>query len=254
LLQFAKTAGITESAYMPINYPRRHLIRFVLRMLAKLAFFLLGKLTIEGRENIPKTGPIILVANHFHFADPVAMLVATERQVEFVGGFRFPNAPAIVKFIPKLWGYFPVFRGAYSRKGLEAAKNVLDRDGVLGIFPEGGAWAQVLRPARPGAAFLSVETKALIVPIGLNGFTNLFKQWRPHLTIKIGKPFGPFEVSSKGKERRLELDQIGIKIMRRIAELVPDDCHGIYSSDQNLKQQAEKVAAFPFESDEMRGM
>ena len=96
---------------MPIKYPARHLIRFILRMLAKLAFFLLGKLTIEGGENIPKTGPIILVANHFHFADPVAMLVATGRQVEFVGGFRFPNAPAIVKFIPKLWGYFPVFRG-----------------------------------------------------------------------------------------------------------------------------------------------
>ena len=223
-------------------------------MLAKLAFLLLGKLTIEGRENIPKSGPIILVANHFHFADPVAMLVATGRQVEFVGGFQFPNAPAIVKFIPRLWGYFPVFRGAYSRKGLEAAINVLDQNGVLGIFPEGGAWAEVLRPARPGTAFLSVESKALIVPIGLYGFTNLFKQWRPNLAIRIGKPFGPFVVKSTGKQRRLELDEIGTNIMGRIAELVPDECHGIYSSDENLKLQAEKVAAFPFESDEMRGM
>jgi len=239
---------------MPINYPRRHIIRFLLRMLAKLAFLLLGKLAIEGRENIPKTGPIILVANHFHFADPVALLVATERQVEFVGGFRFPSAPAIVKFIPKLWGYFPVFRGAYSRKGLEAAKNVLGQDGVLAIFPEGGSWAHVLRPARPGAAFLGVETNALIVPIGLDGFTDLFRQWRPRLTIRIGKPFGPFEVASKGKVRRLELDRIGMTIMRRIAELVPEDRHGIYSSDLKLKQQAEKVADFPFESDEMRGM
>jgi len=239
---------------MQIKYPRRHFIRFVLRTLARIAFLLLGKLTIEGQENIPKSGPIILVANHFHFADPVAMLVATNRQVEFVGGFRFPNAPAIVKFIPKLWGYFPVFRGAYSRKGLEAARNVLDQGGVLGIFPEGGAWAQVLRPARPGAAFLSVETQAVIIPVGLDGFTSLFKLVRPRLSIKIGKPFGPFEVVSKGKQRRVELNRIGTEIMHRIAELVPDSRQGIYSNDLTLKRQAEKVAAFPFENDEMRGM
>ncbi len=239
---------------MPTKYPRRYPIRFLLRLLAKLAFLVLGKLTIEGRENIPDSGPIILVANHFHFADPVAMLVATGRQVEFVGGFRFPNAPAIVKFIPRLWGYFPVFRGAYSRKGLEAAKNVLDQDGVLGIFPEGGAWAQVLRPARPGAAFLSVETKALVVPIGLDGFTGLFNQLRPRLAIRIGKPIGPFEVNLKGRERREELDRIGWKIMEKIAELVPEERHGVYSANEELKQQADKVASFPFESDEMRGM
>ena len=110
---------------MALKYPRRRLVRFLLRQLAKLAFLFLAKLEIEGRENIPRSGPIILVANHFHFGDPVAMLISTGRQVEFVGGFRFPNAPAIVKFIPRLWGYFPVFRGAYSRKGLEAAKNVI---------------------------------------------------------------------------------------------------------------------------------
>lgn len=229
-------------------------MRFLLRLLARLAFLVLGRLRVEGLENIPKTGPVILVANHFHFADPVAMLVATRRQVEFVGGFRFPNAPAIVKFLPGLWGYFPVFRGAYSRKGLEAAKNVLAQEGVLGIFPEGGAWAQVLRPARPGAAFLAVETGAVIVPIGLDGFSKLFKEWRPVLTIKIGKPFGPFQAENSGRQRREELDLIGMRIMRQIAELVPDERKGVFSPDKELKAAAQEVASFPFESDDMRGM
>lgn len=236
------------------KYPRRMLIRFILRLLAKFAFLLLGRLRVEGLENIPRSGPIILVANHFHFADPVAMLVATSRQVEFVGGFQFPNAPAIVKFIPGLWGYFPVFRGAYSRKGLEAAKNVLAQNGVLGIFPEGGAWAQVLRPARPGAAFLAVETGALIVPIGLDGFHNLFKQWRPDLAIRIGKPIGPYGTDKSGKERRLELNRIGEDIMGHIAELLPENRRGVFSTDDDLKADAETIAAFPFENDDMRGM
>ncbi|MCF6320566.1 MAG: 1-acyl-sn-glycerol-3-phosphate acyltransferase [Rhizobiaceae bacterium] len=237
-----------------MKYPRRIIIRFFLRLLAKFAFLVLGKLRITGLENIPKNGPVILVANHFHFADPVAMLVATNRQVEFVGGFRFPNAPAIVKFIPRLWGYFPVFRGAYSRKGLEAAKNVLAQDGVLGIFPEGGAWAQVLRPARPGAAFLGVETGAIIIPIGLVGFTDLFKKWRPELRINIGKPVGPFKTELSGKERRGELDRIGEHIMRQIAELLPHEYHGVFSADAELKNQAQSIASFPFERDDMRGM
>lgn len=237
-----------------LPYPRRRISRFLLRILARIAFFVLGRLNVEGRENLPKSGPIILVANHFHFSDPVAMLVATSRQVEFVGGFRFPNAPAIVKFLPHLWGYFPVFRGAYSRKGLEAAKGVLQQDGVLGIFPEGGAWAQVLRPARPGAAFLAVETGAVIVPIGLTGFTDLFKTWRPRLTITIGKPFGPFETEHSGKQRREELNRIGGDIMQQIAQLLPEESRGLYSEDQALVDQAQEVSSFPFESDEMRGM
>ena len=239
---------------MLTKYPRRIIIRFFLRSLGKLAFLVLARLKIEGRENIPTDGQIILVANHFHFADPVAMLVATGRQVEFVGGFRFPNAPAIVKFIPRLWGYFPVFRGAYSRKGLEAAKHVLAQGGVLGIFPEGGAWANILRPARPGAAFLAVETGAQLVPIGLYGFDRLFHQWRPKLTIKIGKPIGPFVVNSKGKARRDVLEIHGEQIMQHIAQLLPPDCHGIFSKDAILKEQAKEVSSFPFESDQMRGM
>ena len=251
---FTLLTGYLLSANMALKYPRRLIIRFVLRLLARLAFFALGNLKIEGLQNIPKTGSIILVANHFHYADPVAMLVTTQRQVEFVGGFRFPNAPAIVKFIPSLWGYFPVYRGAYSRKGLEAAKNVLAQNGVLGIFPEGGAWAQLLRPARPGAAFLAAETGAVIIPIGLDGFDDLFKKLRPALTIKIGQPIAPFSTRATGKAKRIELDGFGTKIMHHIAQLIPHDRRGVFSEDADLKHRAQEVSSFPFESDKMRGM
>jgi 1-acyl-sn-glycerol-3-phosphate acyltransferase len=124
----------------------------------------------------------------------------------------------------------------------------------LGIFPEGGAWAHVLRPARPGAAFLGVETGARIVPMGLDGFNGLFNRLRPNLTIRIGKPIGPFEANSKGSARRHELDEIGQQIMQHIARLIPQERHGIFSTDSELKRQAGEVASFPFESDEMRGM
>lgn len=239
----------------PPPYPRRRVVRFVLKRIAAMAFSAVGRLKVEGEENIPAQGPVILVANHFHFADPVALLHVSRRQVEFVGGFRFVNAPRIVRFLPHLWGYFPAFRGAYSRSTLRSAVHVLERDGVVAIFPEGGSWADTLRPGRPGAAFVALETQAPIVPIGLSGFTGLFRQWRPELTVRVGRPIGPFGAEgAAGRARRQEIERTTEAIMRSIAELVPPERRGVYSDDPQLREAGAAVAAFPFEREGMRGL
>lgn len=237
-----------------VRYPRRRLVRWTLRTLAKLAFLLVGRLEIHGRGNIPGEGPVILVANHFHFADPVALLVACRRQVEFIGGFRFVNAPRIVRFIPHLWGYFPAFRGGYSRSTLRSALAVLEQDGVVAIFPEGGAWATMLRPGRPGAAFLALESRVPVVPVGIDGMTGLFKG-RPRIHVRIGAPIGPFRPAVEGAPpRRAEIDARTEEIMRAVAALIPASGHGVYSDDPRLREAAQEVAAFPFEQEGMRGL
>ncbi len=235
-------------------YPRRSLVRLFLRNLAGMAFFAVARLRIEGRENLPKSGPYVLVANHFHFSDPVALLWLSRRQVEFIGGFRFVFAPKWVHFLPHLWGYFPAFRGGYSRQTLRSAMGVLNQDGIVALFPEGGCWAQVLRPPRPGAAFLALESRVPVIPVGLDGFTQIFKQGRPQLTIKVGKPLGPFLREAISIGRREETDRIGEEIMAAIAALIPPEKHGVYAADPQLREAAQAVAQFPFEREELRGM
>ena len=246
-------------------YPRRRLLRGLLRFLAGIAFFLLGRVDIRGRDNLPESGPYILAANHFHFSDPVALLYLCDRQVEFVGGFRFPNAPAIVKFLPKLWGYFPVHRGAYSRASLDYAVATLNKGGVIGIFPEGGAWAQSLRYPRGGIGFIALDAGVTIVPVALSGFSDLFKVWRPCLTISIGKPIGPFsgyvapELNSSDPaagniKRKDAAAVIGTRTMMAIAELLPENARGVFSSDPAIRSAGEEVAAYPFDQKHMRGM
>lgn len=229
-------------------------MRGFLRFLSDVAFRLLSRIELSGIENLPKEGPVILAANHFHFADPVALLWLSTRQVEFVGGFRFPNAPAIVKFLPALWGYFPVHRGAYSRSSLDYSVATLAKGGIVGIFPEGGAWAQVLRYPRSGIGFIAAESNAVIVPVALTGFPGLFNAWRPVLTITVGKPIGPFEITSDTENRKEALHEIGDQVMRNIAELLPPDERGVYSGDASIRAQAEEVAAYPFDQKHMRGM
>ena len=51
---------------------------------------------------------------------------------------------------------------------------VLAQRGVVGIFPEAGSWAAVLRPARPGTAFLAARTGARLMPMGLDGLIDVF--------------------------------------------------------------------------------
>ncbi|MEJ2211968.1 MAG: lysophospholipid acyltransferase family protein [Anaerolineae bacterium] len=231
-------------------YPRRVFARRILHGLSRAAFAVLSDLHIVGRENLPAEGPLIVVANHFNFADPAAIVRVAPWPLDFLGGFQMPDAPAWAVLIPRLWGIYAVRRGGASRRAIRASLAVLQQKGVLGIFPEGGSWADVLRPARPGTAYLAVRTGAPLLPIGLDGMGDIFASLRhgrrARVTIRIGTPFGPFRTESRRPERE-ELDAIGDEIMRHIAALLPPERHGVYSDDPEIRRAAEEVAAWPFE-------
>jgi 1-acyl-sn-glycerol-3-phosphate acyltransferase len=229
-------------------------IRALLRPVIDGAFFVLADLKVLGRENLPEHGPLLIVANHFSFVDPVAMIRATTPwPIEFVGGTVFPNAPPIVRWIPGIWGRYKVIRGGDSRYALRAAESILKQRGILGIFPEGGNWATVLRPARPGVAFLAARTGATLVPMGFDGLTEIFPSLsqgrRARATVRIGKPFGPFSVTGRGRKRRRQLDEIGHEMMRQIAELIPPEKRGFYSDDPAIREAAKGTEIYPWEDE-----
>ncbi len=236
--------------YPEFRYPRRRLIRSALRGLARAAFAVLADLRVVGQENLPAGGPLLVVGNHFSFIDPVAMIRASPWPLEFVGGFDTPNAPRIVSWIPNVWGRYAVHRGTGSRYALRGAEVVVKQGGVLGIFPEAGSWAAVLRPPRPGAAFLAARTGAKILPMGFDGMVDIFPRLRvgrrARATVRIGKPFGPFATSGRGRDRRRQLDEIGHAIMKKIAELIPPERRGVYSDDPAIREAAKDAAIYPW--------
>ena len=223
-----------------------------MRRLASVALAVLTHPEIMGEENVPEERPLLVVANHFSFIDPVAMIRAFPFPLEFIGGFEMPNAPASVRWIPKAWGYYPVHRGSVSRDALRAAEAVLAQGGALGVFPEAGSWSTVLRPARPGAAFLAVRTGARILPMGFDGLTDVFpclrKGRRARVTLRIGRPFGPFRATGRGRVRRRQLEAIGDDIMRRIAELIPEKRRGHYSDDPAVRAAAKGTEIYPWDA------
>lgn len=235
---------------------RRRPIRFIMKMLSVPAFSILTRMEIRGTENLPEKGPFIVVGNHFSFIDPVAFVRLAAWPIEFVGGAVTPHAPLWTRIIPFLWGYHKLYRGTGATAALHAAEEILKRGGILGIFPEGGNWATVLRPPRPGTAFLAARTGVPLIPVGLDGFTEvfptLFHGKRAKVTVNIGKPFGPFSSKGSGRERRSHLEEIGHVIMQHIAELIPPEKRGYYSDDPAIREAARGTEIYPW-ADKVEG-
>jgi 1-acyl-sn-glycerol-3-phosphate acyltransferase len=232
--------------------PRKKVIRSILRTLINIVFAILGDFEIIGEENLPQHGPLLVVGNHFSFLDPLAMIKITSWKLEFLGGTRTPNAPGTVEWLRHLWGIIPVFRGSVSRDTFVISETVLAQNGMLGIFPEGGSWANVLRPARPGVAFLAAKTGAQILPVGFHGFDSFFAQIRkfkrPKVTATIGKSFGPYKLDLKNRRDREKLDEIAHDIMLHIARLLPPEKRGYYSDDPAIRDAAKGTEIYPWEN------
>ena len=143
--------------------------------LARGLFHLLSKFEVEGEENFPKSGPLIMVGNHFSFLDPPAFISVAPWPMEFIGGaVNTARAKDRSDLSRKYGDTCPYIAELAQPIALKEAQRILNNGGIIGIFPEGGAWAEVLRPARPGAALLTANADAPILPIGLDNFPALF--------------------------------------------------------------------------------
>jgi 1-acyl-sn-glycerol-3-phosphate acyltransferase len=237
-----------------IIYPRRRVIRAILRWTTGRLIHLLGDLKVEGIEHVPATGPVILAANHFNFVDPPLLLYASPRMVEFIGGAERPNSPLWSRLIPKMWGFIRAFRGGFSGATLKQSLGVLEQGGVLGIFPEAGSWAALLRPARPGMPYLAARSSAPVIPISITGAENLLGGDKQPVRIIFHPPVPAPNITTRGRERRVALDAYAKTIMSIIASGLPDAQRGEFATDPAARAAALAVSDYPFDAPDMRGM
>ncbi len=233
------------------NPLRRWFTKYVL---GTLTIRLGCRVEINGRENIPKDEPVLVVFNHFHFADSGIAVITLPWYTEYIAGTERPTAPnPLIANAPDfMWGTINVKRGTSSRYVFEASEAVLAQNGILAIFIEGGAWADVLRPPRPGTSLIAVRNRCKIVPVAIHGMETVFQFWktgrRGKVTVNIGEAVGPFEANGRGKARRQQLDQIADDVMLELKAMLPERHHGVYSDDPEMRAEAQKVADYPWET------
>jgi 1-acyl-sn-glycerol-3-phosphate acyltransferase len=208
---------------------------------------------VEGLDNIPTTGPVILAANHLSFSDSFFIPVAVPRPVTFIAKAEYFQARGLKglwnrAFYARFAGAVPVDRSG-SRNATSAALDgaiaVLDAGGIFGIYPEGTRSPDGrLYRGRTGIAEIAVRTGAPIVPVGIIGTDRIQPPGKkiPRLgrvTIRVGKPLDLTAAKALQKPalvRRAITDEV----IEQIGKLSGQEYRHAYASD--VKEAANNAA------------
>lgn len=185
---------------------------------------------------------MLLVGNHVSAFEPILMVIYTPHQLEYLGTGEIPIDPRM-SFISSLYRFIPVMRGQIDQKGLYNALAVLEQNGVLGIFPEGGIWEKNLKKPKIGTSWIAYKSKAPIVPIGFIGMNGAMQKAlsfkRPKVSVKIGKLLTYDEIFSTDKSIKQLMHQGAMKIMEAISALLPQE--EIINPDQYISNDLDII-------------
>jgi 1-acyl-sn-glycerol-3-phosphate acyltransferase len=196
----------------------------------KLVLLIVTSQHIEGRENIPRKGPIILACNHFSVGDPPILTGIVPRRISWMAKQELFQTP-VIGWLYNMFGCVPVRRFEADLKALRMSQEVLQRGHVLGMFPEGTRSAgRGLKKGEPGTAVIALRTGVPVLPVAIWGTENvklprdLFRRTR--VWVRFGQPFTLPITKRLTKEQVEESTEL---IMRRIAALLPVEFRGVYS-------------------------
>lgn len=184
---------------------------------------------VSGRQNIPRTGPVLIVSNHLVWYDPIVIGVLFPRRLWFMAKIEIFRLP-VVGFFARLTGQIPVHRGESDRAALEQALAYLREGRAVTIFPEGTvARHERLLQAHTGVAMLALRSGVPILPVAHTGTRRVFigrRGWFPRVDVQIGEPYVP-QVPA-GLSRKAALRMVTEDLMVRIAQMMPDEERGAY--------------------------
>lgn len=193
--------------------------RFVVAPLARLVY----RPHVEGRGNVPKSGPVIFASNHLSFIDSIAIPVAAPRPVHFLAKSSYFDGPGLGGWLSKQFftaiGAVPVQRGAgqAALDALEQQRALLEQGSIVALYPEGTRSLDGrLYKGRTGVAFLALQTGAPVVPVGLIGTDDVMPvgakmpSLTHRVTVKFGEPLdlGHHGPATSGRARRAATDEI----------------------------------------------
>jgi 1-acyl-sn-glycerol-3-phosphate acyltransferase len=213
-----------------VNY-RPRLIRNILLFALRVAMKLVMKLNASGWENIPRTGPVIMMINHIAFLDPVILTGIFPRYLISMAKVEAIEDKVIGPII-KAFDAFPVNRGAGDRQALRTAFDVLDAGLALLIAPEGHrSETSELGEAHEGIAYVAQRAHVPIVPVAISGteqFKHNIKRFRrTTVTYRFGQPF--YLEAGNDRANSDMLKRMTDEAMYQLAALLPPEQRGLYA-------------------------
>jgi len=191
--------------------------------------------TIEGLDNVPRDGGLLIASNHLSFVDSVVIPIVAPRKVVFMAKAEYFDNPLSRAWFEGL-GMVPVDRDdtRAAVASLDIALDVLRKGEAFGIYPEGTRSRDGrLYRGRTGVAELALTARVPVVPVGLRGTQDIQPigtrvPRRAKVTVRFGTPLdftGRFDGVPRGRARREATDEI----MRSIQQLSGQEEAGTYN-------------------------
>jgi len=225
---------------------------WILKAILTPVLYLVYRVRVEGRAGIPRTGPVILAANHRSFLDSIFLPLVIRRRVTFVAKAEYFDDPKTAWFFRAV-GQIPIRRegGSAAEGALAAATDVLEQGGVFAIYPEGTRTRDgYLHRGHTGVARLALATGAPIVPVGLVATDECQPTDKklPRLFRTVWIRFGPQLPVAHYTDRaddRLVLRQITDERMYEIRELSGYEYVDVYATKQRAEADHSEMVPNP---------
>ncbi len=193
----------------------------IVRGFARLLFHL----QVSGQDHIPRTGGVLIAANHASYLDIPILGCALPRRASFIG--RMDLFAGIVGSVLRYLGWIPIRRGQVDRKAFDEAVRRLKAGQVVVIYPEGTRTEDgQLQPGKPGIGMMAATAGCPVLPALLEGTYDALPpgaHWirlRP-IRVAFGEPIdfsAALESESEDKMKSV-YQQFSQEIMDRIAAL-----------------------------------
>jgi 1-acyl-sn-glycerol-3-phosphate acyltransferase len=185
------------------------------KAIATPVFRLLYRVRVEGAENVPPTGGVIICANHTRAIDPIFLGIGCPRPIQFMAKQEIFKVPFLGWLVTQL-GAFPVDREGNDRGALKRSLEVLESGGCFGIFPEGTrVKSGELGEFHGGTAYLALKAGAQVVPAGITPGYTLFGK----VVVRFGAPVDLTEFRT-GKMTGAVRDAASQRISEAVAQQV----------------------------------
>jgi 1-acyl-sn-glycerol-3-phosphate acyltransferase len=146
--------------------------RFVYVLVSRFLGLLLlvwNRMTVEGREHVPATGPFLVTPVHRSIIDTPVVAAAIRRRQRFMGADKYWKSPRFGRLLSALGG-FPVTRGTADREALKRCIELLEGQEPLVLFPEGERKSgPIVQPLFDGASYIAVKSGVPILPVAIYG-------------------------------------------------------------------------------------
>ncbi|MDI9637351.1 phosphoribosylglycinamide formyltransferase [Kamptonema cortianum] len=149
-------------------------VYWLIRLIAWCILFLFGApMKRKNADRVPKTGPLLVFANHLSNSDPVLIQYSSPRLLHFMARRDIFNM-RFLGWLVRWFRAFPVIQSSPDKGAIKQALRYLSEGEAVAVFPEGQLSSNgELGPLFAGAALLVRKSKATVICVGIKG-TNKF--------------------------------------------------------------------------------